>query len=406
VGNDYLLAYGVNLSNIFVVLALGAFFRELILEKGKRRASHIKKRMFLVLSCGLGFLLIALGSSLRSSAFFGLSLTWTLQYLQLFLMAFFVFYFYNKFRRRFELVFIALVASLALQEIISIWQFLKQSSIGIPIESFRAVSFYSQGLDELRNVFRVAGTFHYHNQLAFILLLLLTIILPRVLRSPRFKSLYLLGVFIGAIVIILTQSRSIWLVGALVIILFVRIYKKNLYRLVAPMGIKRFIILAVLALAGLSYIIIPRMLLSFNIFYEGAGVPIRLEMLKEAGQAFVLSPWIGYGVGTNEYVLFSLFPSGVMSFFPSAVHMGFVQLLLEVGVLGLVLFLAPFVYLLRNLLLGRFTPEKSSDQKDFRFSFIAGTLVFFLYYLFQPHVGIVEFPYLGIILGLGIAASS
>ena len=146
--------------------------------------------------------------------------------------------------------------------------------------------------------------------------------------------------------------------------------------------------------------------MSFNLFYEGAGVPIRVKMLQEAGQAFVLSPWIGYGVGTNEYVLFSLFPDGVMSVFPSAVHMGFVQILLEVGVLGLLLFLTPFIFILRSLLLTKIALLVNSSRIDLRFSFVAGVLVILLYYLFQPHVGIVEFPYLGVILGLGIIAAT
>lgn len=406
IGSDYLLAYGVNLSNIFITLALGASIREMIVRRLNRRGLNPDKNVLLTLVCGLGFVLIALGASLRASAFFDMSFIWILQYSQLFLIAFLLFYFYRNYRSRFELVIIVLAASLFLQEVISIWQFLKQSRVGIPIESFRAVSFYTQGLDELRNVFRVAGTFHYHNQLAFILLLMMTIILPRALRPSRFKSLYFSGVFIGVIVIILTQSRSIWFATSMVIILFTRIYRKKLNSLVAHIGIKRFIILSLITLTGLSYIIVPRIVLSFNLFYEGAGVPIRVKMLQEAGQAFVLSPWIGYGVGTNEYVLFSLFPDGVMSVFPSAVHMGFVQLILEVGVLGLLSFMAPFVYILRNLLLTKLTLSENSDQKDFRFSFIVGVLVFFLYYLFQPHVGIVEFPYLGIILGIGLVASS
>ena len=39
-------------------------------------------------------------------------------------------------------------------------------------------------------------------------------------------------------------------------------------------------------------------------------------MFSEAVEAIALNPYVGYGVGTNEYVLMSLFPSGIISFFP------------------------------------------------------------------------------------------
>jgi len=44
----------------------------------------------------------------------------------------------------------------------------------------------------------------------------------------------------------------------------------------------------------------------------------------------------------------------------------------------------------------------SKKLKDFSFTYLSGVFVFVLYYLFQPHVGIVEFPYLGLILGYGL----
>jgi O-antigen ligase len=115
-------------------------------------------------------------------------------------------------------------------------------------------------------------------------------------------------------------------------------------------------------------------------------------------QAIAANPLVGYGVGTNEYVLHRLFPNGVMTVFPAVVHLGYLQLWLEVGLLGLAVFLTPMIFLLRYCLMPRGHAEL---PQYFRIGLINGVVVALVFWLLLPHIGIIEFPFLGIPLGLG-----
>lgn len=397
---DYLLGYGVNVANIFVFLSTIAVVREILLKR-KRGEVFTLSRFKVVILCAIAFFLIAAGASIRYSPFLIASIVWLLQYMQLFIIAFLVLYLFSNHRKQFAFLYTTIFVSLLLQVFISFWQFLKQSSVGLPIEFSRTKSFFALGLDEVNTMFRVPGTFHYSNQLALIVLTLIIILSPFALRKKN--VLYLAACIAGVVVIIMTQSRSIWIGTTIVGIVLLKTFEKEVNKIVEILGRTKFISYTALVTAGLSFVIIPRVILSFNAFYEGAGIPIRIKMIKEALTALQTNPWIGYGVGTNEYVLFSLFPSGVMAVFPAAVHAAFVQLALEVGILGLVLFLFPSTYIARVHFgkIGR-TEMKTKTSRDYWFSFAIGSFIFFVYYLFQPHVGIVEFPYLGLLLGMGL----
>jgi len=396
---DYLLGYGVNISNIFIFLSMVALIREKVLKRGQTSPIFTRPIKLIILSAA-AFFVVGLGVSLKYSPFPEASIIWLLQYMQVFVLAFAVFYFFVNHKEKFSLIFATIFASILLQSVISLWQYLRQSSVGLPIEFERIASFFATGLDEINTLFRVSGTFHFANQLALIMLVMIILLAPYTLRAKN--KLYLFGCFLGLTVIVLTQSRSIWIATTMVAVAFLRVYRKNIGQLAKKLGERRLLLFGVATFVGLSYVVIPRILLSFNAFYEGAGIPIRLRMISEAAEAFWLSPAIGYGVGTNEYLLHSMFPNGVMAVFPAAVHLGFLQLALEVGILGLVFFLIPQIYILRRLFGRTLASNKKGVSLDYKFSFLAGLSVFFVYYLFQPHVGIVEFPYLGLILGFGM----
>lgn len=406
---DYLLGYGVNISNIFIFLSVVALIREKVLKKGRVSLVFTRPIKLTILSAA-AFFVVGLGASLKYSPFPEASIVWLLQYMQVFVLAFAVFYLFVNYKEKFPLIFTTIFVSILLQSAISLWQYLRQSSVGLPIEFTRIASFFATGLDEINTLFRVSGTFHFANQLALIMLVMIVLLAPYALRVKN--KPYLLGCFLGFTVIVLTQSRSIWIAATIAVVALLRAYRKDIGQLVKKLGGKRLLLFGAATFAALSYIVIPRILLSFNAFYEGAGVPVRVKMAEEAVEAIRLNPIIGYGVGTNEYLLHSMFPNGVMSVFPAAVHFGFLQLALEVGITGLTFFLIPQIYILRRLFRRTLISNKRGVSSDitsynilhYKFPFIVGLSVFFVYYLLQPHVGIVEFPYLGLILGFGMIA--
>jgi len=396
----YLVGYGLNIPNIFILLGFVSGIFEII--KRKSRPIKIKSTAVkLVLLSGVGFFLACLAASIKYSPFIDLSLTWTLQYMQLFVIAFLILLFYLTAKSKFNLISLSIISAVILEGALALLQFARQGFAGIPIEAAAGTAF-PLGLDEVNAIFRVAGSLMFHNQLALVMLTYLILLLPHFLQ--RRKALDFLGILICVITIVLTQSRSVWIASLAVGFLAASIFKKEIVAFANLMGTRKVIIYSVIIALGLSYIVLPRVVLSFNAFYEGAGIPIRLKLLKEALDAFVQNPWIGYGVGTNEYVLHSLFPTGVTTVFPTVVHAGILQLILEVGLIGICFILLPFFLILRGIINGRFLKSQILQKRQFPFSFIAGLLAFFLYYLFLPHVGIIEFAYLGIILGYGMVS--
>ena len=397
----YFLSYGINLENIFLLITLILIIRNLILKKSvfpKKSITYILPAIF----SAILFFLISLYSSLRFSPYSSLSVTWLLQDIQLFLVGFSVFYVFFKKRSDLKLISPVILSSIVLQSAVSIIQFVKQSWAGLPIESFIVETIYYGSPDAVHSYFRVAGTFGHPNQLALILCAMLVLILPQVIGER--KPVYILGSFITVLVILLTQSRSGWLALFVVILLTTIIYRNELLKPVSKLAIRRIAVSITLVIAVTLAVAVPRIVASFNAFYQNAGFPLRIEMAKEAILAIAQNPWLGYGMGTNEPVLFRLFPMGYIYSFPAPIHMAYLQMILESGILGFLFFMFPFVYIIRCII-NRFLlygAKKIARAKNYIFITLAGISAFGSFYLFLPYEGFREFAYLGIIFGYGM----
>lgn len=398
----YSLGYGLNIANILI---WGSILLSILIAYRSKKSIfdllHLFPASVILTVCG--FLVIGLGASLNFSPFKDASIVWLLQYFQLFGVAYLLLYFFKFFSGRQPLFYLTILLSIFFQLFLALRQFLSQSFIGLPIERGFG-SFFATGLDELNTLYRVAGSFAFHNQLALITLLLIIIITPKMLRSR--STWYLLGSIAGGVIIVLTQSRSVWIAGSITLLITWKMYAPQLRSWIKSIHGFKIVFYVVALVMFLSWIVIPRLSVSVNAIYEGAGIPARLKLLDEGIQAFLQNPWLGYGIGTNEYILHSLFPNGITTIWPTAIHFGLLQLALEVGVVGVASFLYPFVYVLRYIVNSSLlfkTKIRSKKTQNAHYIFLSGALIFFIYYLFLPHVGIIEFPYLGLVLGYGLA---
>lgn len=391
---DYIQGYGVNLTNIILFITLLILVRQKYLNK---KLILINQDVKVVLFFATIFLIIGVSSSAQYAPNLFASLVWLMQYAQAYLVGISVFYWFMNYKSKIKYLYDIIAFTIFVESLLSLVQFIKQSDIGIPIESRHISSFYVSGIDQVNLFFRPFGTFLYANQLALILVISVAILLPYALKYRN--NFYIFASILGTIVIIVTQSRSVWV--TLVVILFITLnaFSKEVKLLVSKYMTSRLVLYGLVVVGILSIVFVPRIIKSFNLGYEGSGLSIRRDMLNEAKEAISINPWVGYGIGTNEYVLQKLFPQGVMSHFPSAVHTGYVQMVLEVGALGLLSFLAPFYYLFRKSLL----LKKSNTEKDpLSLSFKLVMCILMVYYLVQPYSGSVEFVYLGIFLGFGL----
>jgi len=389
----YYLGYGVNGANIMIFLTIVSFLR----------AAFIKKNLSInwltfkpVAFSGLIFFLIGFYSSYYLSPHPEASLVWLMQYCQIFITTFLVYIFLTNFNKFSNLLFLVLSTTLIFQGLIGVLQFIKQSSLRLPIEQVQSLSFFATGLDEANALFRISGTYAYHNQSAFIMLILLILIFHKTIRG---KIIYVISSVLSLVFIILTQSRSTWASLLLSAVALGFIYKNQIITLVNTFTPKRVFIYAIVLYASLSFIIIPRVILTSNTFHQGAGLPIRIKLINEGLEALVSSPWIGFGVGTNETTLFSMFPDGVMTVFPASIHFAPLQMALEVGIIGFMAFVFPFFWVFRKF---SFEIIRSKNSREIKSVFMICLIPIVIYYSFLPHTGIIEFNYLGIILGIGI----
>ncbi len=402
----YLLAYGLNIKNIFLTITILLSLKGIVSKKNKFTKEGTKILIFTFLS-GLIYFLISLYASLRYSPHFDLSLVWLIQHIMMYFMAFLILYMYTFKEKLFYLINTAIFSTLFLQSTVGIMEYIKQSSIGLPIENAHFIGALNFGAsDGVISIVRAMGTFAHPNQLALIMTVLMVMVLPITLSKKNIFNLSILVISITTI--LLTQSRSGWLSLLAVVLLAGSMYQKELMGIVSLFGVVRLNVILTIVILVTSFAVIPRMIKIFNVFDAGSSVPVRLEMIKEGAMAFSLNPWIGYGIGTNEPVLFRLFPNGYIYNFPAPIHNAYVQMLLESGVIGLLSFILPFIYVIRQMINKYLvaTNSQRKNEKDFFFITLAGLLSFGVYYLLQPHEGFREFYYLGIILGYGIISVS
>jgi O-antigen ligase len=398
--DGYFLGYGVNTANILIVLGMILVAREILISKS---GLFFRSIAFKIISiCGSFFILTALYSLSIYSPFPSLSLTWTLQYSQIFFVALVVIYAFKFYGSRAQkLVITALIWFAIFQSSIIIFQFFRQEYVGFSFELNSGSSFYT-GLDENNAIFRPSGSFMYHNQASLLLALVLTVVLQ--LAFIVKKNIYFVTSFLIIVALILVQSRSIWITTMVSCICIGMTFKTEIKKLIQQWGYRRIILYALGLLLFLGPIVLPRVLLSSNFFYRGAGLPIRIDMLEEAVEVISNSFFFGFGPGTVEYITHSFFPDGVTTVNPTPVHNGFLQLMIETGFVGLMLFLLPFLYALRSIpFIKIFSSGKQIYLLQRSFLLCCWTILF--YYLFLPHSGIVEFSYFGVFLALGYSTA-
>jgi hypothetical protein len=392
--NGYSISYFFHLATFLAVPTI--IFFVIDLYRNRLKIPHNLKFLFQILLISfVGFCFSAIYSSSRLSPFPALSYTWIFQYCFMYIVAGGLIYslvMYPKFRK---ILVSTILIICFIQSLLSLGQLFFQRSVGLPFES-QFAGMFSTGLDENNAVFRVFGTFMFHNQLALVMSILYSFFLSFAIKKNSSQMFFVSAVTFT--ILLLTQSRSILLAAALFTLLMLRNYYKLIHRLIQKIGVRKvsFYAMVIFILSALG--IIPRILLSVNTGYEGAGLFIRIKMIKEGIEAMTASIFFGYGIGTNEYVLQKLFPDGVMSVFPAAIHMGFLQMILEVGIIGLIFFLLPFFFLIRKIFIIK---GSNQDSDIFKYAFLGGVLSIISYWSFLPHLGIIEFAFFGITLGFG-----
>lgn len=390
--------YGLVASDIFALLTLLYIIRVIIVTSSKehKHALSVLKASFtkFLLLCWAIYAFISLYSSFQYSFNLTFSIVNLLQYSKLI-----VFYLSagmilaNAQRGWGRLVSIVSGISIANAALAGI-QFISDFKIFSLGE--RYTPFYSSPEVNAR-LSSLSGTYIHQHEFAFFLLLW-SVILGYVYMQTKQK--WLVGViFLNVLSIILSQSRSVWMILFSIIFFLYLLYKSSIKK--ALYDNQKLILRIIICTAITVFMLGPRLLSLQYTLDDGSG-SIRLQMLAEGLETLKQSPWVGFGIRSGMHILNEYFPRGYLQDFPREIHMAYLQMALESGVLGVFFFFLPFLLAFRGGVLNMARNNKRGNL------YLVSVLLFgtvFLYYTFQPNVGRHDIPLLGIILSIYMHAT-
>lgn len=243
----------------------------------------------------------------------------------------------------------------------------------VAIESVRGLSSIShnQEVNQVVSVVenntvisRAKGTFYFANQLAIItfsLWLVSIYLFNQFSVHPWLKTItYASSLFI----LVLSQSRVVWGIGLVCTILLLPHVKKYLQSLIkgylTHIPFRFTLVLVACLLAGIA-VTLPRVSQTWYTTQEYGSLRIRWQMYEEGLLALQEKPWLGFGVNTNVFVLHSLFPNGYTTVFPFSIHMAYLQMALESGLVATGFFFVA-ISLVPYLIIRTFNPLTQKNR--------------------------------------------
>ncbi|MFC1618253.1 O-antigen ligase family protein [Patescibacteria group bacterium] len=262
----------------------------------------------------------------------------------------------------------------SIQAIIAICQFIGQKSVGLAVLGESVLSTDIDNVAEVatggEKILRVYGTLPHPNVLGYILIMsmFLGLYLFAKMKSPcmRITLAFLAGLQLLAF--ILTFSRSAWLAMGIGIVVILVLYiprkiamtgtlmgvrrKKAKYnnRLGLTAGIIVFLVMAIISVVTVLPIIQDRIVIPS----DGAGIELgHREFLNGRAIALILEkPVLGWGVRSFVPLLAESEVIKKQSWMLQPIHNAYLGLWVEVGLFGLLAFMAIIILRFRSILIG------------------------------------------------------
>ncbi len=388
--------YGLLASDIAALTIIAYFIREVVVSTVYKQKStfvellkNVKIRF--VLFCWVIYFFISLYASSATSFNATFSIAHLLQGMKIVPMFCATLYVLAVSKKRPKLISDMLMGTILTLIAFGLYQFVAGL---VQFQNQRDIPFYAIS-EEYYSLPRPSGLLLYANQYGFFLLLFLFCFL--MLQRGRLRAILPIVTTLAATTgIILSQSRSVWLIAVINLLLYLRLEWRRISIHLREIlynwkGIK-FVPFAVLLSLLL---IIPRIESLRYAFDQGSG-SLRLEMITEGAAALREHLYTGYGVNTIVRVLSEYFPKGYVRDFPYAVHLGYLQMALESGVVAMIFFFLPFfVQLRRNAL----ALMQTGFRRHHALSLML-VLSILIYYCLQPYAGAQELPFLGLFLAI------
>lgn len=340
----------ISVKEVFIGLMLLLLIRDFLM--GKRKVFKIDIFSLVLILYFVSLVVASVFGSIRPN----ISLIFSLFYLEPII---FYFYLRNLVQEKKKILFPSLMVFAAIvifQAILTTLQFMKQGTLGLSLEISHEFLPLSQGIDEEITFFRPLATFYHANQLAQFILPYLFIFLPSLfLFFKKLNKVMLIAFMASFWILLLSLGRSAWGSFLICFLAFLFILEKKWHlRLKIKKEVLRFLLLSLPFILPIFFIyLMPRLVNTFYAFQVYGGAYTRMNLIREAFDVIRQFPF--FGVGLSMDVSYSYQQSlskavSILSYFPEAVHNGYLHLLVQAGVFSLLIFLATCFLFFRNLL--------------------------------------------------------
>lgn len=184
---------------------------------------------------------------------------------------------------------------------------------------------------------RMGGTFGYANSFAQYLLFAVGVLLPYIGDfRPSMRRLTAGAVAAGFLSLVVTQSRSAWLAFAMGLGWYAWSVRRNGIRWY-PDVVRIGAVTTVLAVVLAGTVVWPRLAGTSRTLEPYGSMETRLKLLPEAWQVIASRPLLGVGLGMDSFALYEKARAEhrlPVSYFPEPVHNGFLEKLMETGIVG------------------------------------------------------------------------
>ncbi len=273
-------------------------------------------KLFLILSLFIFLVVSSLLARNQAAAFYKL-----LKMVEFILLGFYIF----KNKISFINIRLPLSLSVIYSSLIAVFQFVKQGSLNglFWFLGERTFNISTPGIARAilngQLILRPYGTFSHPNALAGFLLVALILIIPYLKGALRWLTLIL-----GTTTIIISFSRSAWLIGLLLCLLLILFIKSKKLKIT-------FFITSIFLLIAFFFFA--------SSFSTNEALFQRIQLIQASVLMFKNFPFSG--VGLNNFIVYlpDFWPLTGFTYFFQPVHNIYLLVLAELGFLGLVLFL-------------------------------------------------------------------
>lgn len=207
-------------------------------------------------------------------------------------------------------------------------------------------------------------------------------------------AMYKYAIIICVSGIVISQSRTVWTIAICIGIILMIQQKTHILKMIQN---RRLFIIRTLMLGSIILFTMWDRFSSLRYTFDNGSGAIRVRMIDEGINVLRNNYWFGYGIRTGVHTLYQYFPHGYIQDFPFDIHVGYIQMAIESGVIATFFFFLPFIWLFKKTLI---TTTTKKTQWETRLPILLSLTTIFLYYIVQPHGGRYELPLLGIFIAV------